>query len=141
MDLTHAPPTVTYDAAAALVAAALRHARARGWSVAVAVVDPNGDVIAAARPDGVRPTTLRMATDKAVTTTLGKTTLAFMERMRDPALAGGLSSRTDLLAWEGGQPIRLDGTLVGGMGASGASGHQDAECVATALAELGFDPA
>ncbi|PWJ20885.1 Haem-degrading [Jannaschia seohaensis] len=64
-----------------------------------------------------------------------------MGRMQDPALAGGLASRTKLPAWEGGQPIRLNGALVGGMGVSGASGHQDSDCVAVALATLGFDPA
>ncbi|MEM8850862.1 MAG: heme-binding protein [Pseudomonadota bacterium] len=139
MDLTRQPPIVTYDAAAALVAEALTHARANDWNVAAVVVDPFGTIVAAGRLDGVPPPVFEMAADKALTTTLGKTTKAFMERMSDPALSLGLTSRPRLLAWEGGLPLRVGGVLVGGMGVSGASGHQDADCVATAIKAIGFD--
>jgi glc operon protein GlcG len=131
--------TLSYEAAAALVAHAVAHARANGWRVAVAVVDPAGHVLASGRMDGVPPPILDFATDKAFTATLGKTSLAFGERMAQlKSLELGLTTRPRLLVWEGGLPVRESGLLVGAIGVSGASGHEDAACARAALAALGL---
>ncbi len=131
--------TLSYEAAAALVAHAVAHARANGWRVAVAVVDPSGHVLASGRMDGAPPPILDFATDKAFTATLGKTSLAFGERMAQlKSLELGLATRPRLLVWEGGLPERESGLLVGAIGVSGASGHEDAACARAALAALGL---
>jgi uncharacterized protein GlcG (DUF336 family) len=39
----------------------------------------------------------------------------------------------------GGLPLLVDGELVGGIGASGGTAAEDEDCVAAAVAGLGFD--
>lgn len=131
---------LTYEAAAALVAGAVAHARENGWAIACAVVDPAGQVLAAGRMDGAAPAILDFARDKAYTAALGRTTRDFFERMssaRDLEL--GLSNRPRLCAWEGGLPVRHGGVLVGAIGVSGAAGPEDAACGRAALAALGLE--
>lgn len=132
-------PTLTYATARDMVARAIAHAEANGWTVAVAVVDPSGHLLASGRMDGAPPPILDFATDKAFTATLGKTSLAFGERMAElKSLELGLATRPRLLAWEGGVPVRKGGGLVGAIGVSGASGHEDAACAQAAITALGL---
>ncbi|MCV6593344.1 MAG: heme-binding protein [Silicimonas sp.] len=136
-DFVRAQNVITYAAARSMVNAALDHARANGWAVAVSVLDPSGAVVASARMDGVAPAILQFAEDKAYTATLGKSTAAFAARMASaPDLTLGLQTRSRLCAWEGGLPIRLDGALIGAIGVSGAAGPEDAACAEAALARL-----
>ena len=131
---------VTYTAAARLRDLACEHAVSNGWSIAVVILDPWGTVITSARMDGVAPAILEIATDKAYTATLGKTTRAFFERMSSsPELTLGLQTRARLCAWEGGVPIRENDVLIGAIGVSGAAGHEDVACAEYALATLGLD--
>lgn len=133
------PPTLTYAAAAQMVAAAMEHATTHDWSVAVAVLDMSGAVVSAGRMDGAVPAILDNAVDKAFTSIQGKSTLDFGKRMvSEPQMALGASNRPRLVAWEGGLPIRANGVLVGGIGVSGASGHEDAACARAALELFGF---
>ena len=128
-------PCVRQSVAAAMVEAALGHAAANGWRVAVAVCEPTGGLVAFGRADGVSPAVCDYAIDKAWTAAVhGRTTQAFGARMAgDPLLALGLSTRRRALAWEGGLPILEGDTLIGGVGVSGATGPEDAACAATAL--------
>lgn len=138
-DHVRTTPTITYDAAAALVHEAIQHARANGWAIACAVVDPGGHVLASGRMDGVAAPILDFATDKAFTSALGRSTKGFFERMSStPELTMGLGNRQRLCAWEGGLPIRHEGVLVGAIGVSGAAGHEDAACGQAAMNSLGF---
>ena len=131
-------PVIRYRSAAKLVAAAITHARENGWSVAVLVVDPWGEVVASGRMDGVAPGIMAIATDKAYTAALGKTTRAFFERMSSsPDLTLGLQNRPRFCAWEGGLPIVEDGRVIGAIGVSGAAGHEDVACGEAALRVLG----
>jgi glc operon protein GlcG len=127
-------------AALRLVHGVLDHAATKGWRVAVAILDPAGQPLASARMDGTAPLIAENALDKAWTALmLRRTTKAFGERAAaDPAFAFGAASRARLLSWEGGLPIVEDGHVIGGIGVSGAAGHEDAECAAVALAALGL---
>jgi len=129
-----------YDAAVRMVAAAVAHAAANGWTVAVAVLDSAGHVLASGRMDGAAPPILDFASDKAFTATLGKTSLAFGERMAQlKSLEMGVATRNRLLTWEGGLPIREGGVLIGAIGVSGASGHEDAACARAAIEAEGLE--
>jgi glc operon protein GlcG len=121
-----------------LVDAALAHASDRGWTISVAVVDISGDIVALGRMDGAPPTIAEFAGDKAFTAAMvSKSTRAFFERMASsPELTMGLSTRRRLLCWEGGLPIVFEGVVIGGIGVSGATGPEDAECATAALKSL-----
>jgi glc operon protein GlcG len=123
-----------------LVEAAITHAEASGWRIAVAVVDVAGHVVALARMDGTTAAIADFALDKAYTAAMTrKTSIAFFERMSSSAeLTMGLANRARLLCWEGGAPIKDADVTIGGIGVSGATGPEDAECAAAALAQLGL---
>ena len=138
MSLAVPVQTITLAAAERAVAAALAHARAQGWRVAVAVADPSGGLVAFGRMDGTPLPVADFAIDKAYTAaTLRRSTRAFGERMAgSPTLSLGLANRARVLAWEGGLPIEVDGTVVGGIGVSGAAGPEDEACAPAAIAAL-----
>lgn len=132
-------PTIRYETASALVAHALAHGAANGWRIAAVVVDPSGHIIAAGRMDGVPAAVFDIAADKALTTTLGNSTLAFSKRMSSSReLELGLMTRHRLCAWQGGLPIIEDTVPIGGLGVSGASGPEDEACALTALEKMGI---
>jgi glc operon protein GlcG len=131
---------IGHGTALALVGHALAHAEKNGWQVAVAVVDGYGNTVASARMDGAHPALSDFAADKAYTSgTQGRTTKDFYARMsQSPDDALGLANRARLTVWEGGVPIRLDGHLIGGIGVSGAKGHEDVACAEAALLAAGL---
>ena len=133
-------PVVSYEASAALVSAATAHAGKKGWRVAAVVVDPFGNIVASGRMDGVSPPIFDYANDKAYTAgTLGKPTSEVFERMSSsPGLSMGVINRNRLCVWDGGVPIIEDGSVIGGLGVSGAAGPEDVQCARTALRECGF---
>ena len=138
-EATHDVPVVSYDAGRSLIEGAMAHAEANGWHVAVVVLDPWGAVVASGRMDGVSPAILEIASDKAYTASMGRSTKAFYERMSSsPDLAMGLQNRDRFCAWEGGLPIRDEGRLIGAIGVSGAAGPEDVACGEAALQGLGL---
>lgn len=133
-------PSLAVEPALALVRAVLDAAAQADLRVAVAVVDPQGSPVALARMDGVTPPILTFAQDKAFTAaTMRRSTAAFADRMlSNPSLSLGLGTRTGLLPWGGGVPVIHAGTVVGGIGVSGATDQQDIALAETALAQVGL---
>jgi glc operon protein GlcG len=132
--------SISYGAASRLVAVAIAHAQSKGWRVCVAVCDASGLGVSMGRMDGVPPSVIDFASDKAFTAVMsGKSTRAFFERMSSSAeLSMGLANRPRLITWEGGLPILEAGAVIGGIGVSGAAGDEDADCATQALAALGM---
>jgi glc operon protein GlcG len=131
---------IGHNTALSLVGHAIDHAAKNGWQVAVAVTDSHGNTVAGARMDGAHPALSEFAADKAYTSgTQGRTTKDFYARMsQSPDDALGLANRSRLTVWEGGLPIRLGGALIGGIGVSGAKGHEDVACARAALMAVGL---
>jgi len=133
-------PVITCAAARKLVDEAIAAAAREGQTIAVAVADPAGHVVAAARMDGVAPAVNGFAEDKAYTSAmLKRSTSALakgMEATRQQEF--GAMSRPRLCAWPGGQPIFEGGSLIGGLGVSGAPGPVDIVIGTAALEAMGF---
>lgn len=132
--------TIASKTALDMIQAAVAQASAMGLSVAVAIVDISGNVLASARMDGVAPPTLTFAEDKAYTSaTMKRSTQAFAERMASsPSLSLGFSTRSRLLVWGGGLPVYRDGKILGGIGVSGAKDVEDIEIGQNVLQQFGF---
>ena len=141
MALSRQLAVITYETAEQLVAAAVAHARAGDWAIAVVVVDPSGHTIASARMDGLPAPIIEFAADKAYTAvTFRKPSAdAAKEMIASKQQEMGALGRPRLCVWDGGVPIREKGALIGGLGISGAPGRIDIECGAKALAALGLD--
>lgn len=116
-------PHLTSDGARAVLDAALEHARANEWNVAVAVVDAGGHLLAFERMDGTQIASIDIAIEKAGTAVRFKRSTRLLEE----AIAGGrLALLTlDIAAFEGGLPLYHDGQLIGAIGVSGVTPQQD----------------
>jgi uncharacterized protein GlcG (DUF336 family) len=141
MNIAVRQATISWEAAHAAVEAAVRHAEALGVLINVAVTDNGGNLIAFLRMPGAFPQSIDIAIDKAYTSGgFGFPTKQWMSIFGDnEGMKFGFSARPRLVVFGGGLPIRVEGELVGGIGVSGASEEQDAECALAGLKAIGAD--
>lgn len=124
---------ISMEAAQALLTRALDAARAGGFRMAVAIVEPNGELVAFARMDDTQYGSILVAQRKARTAARYRLATSVME---ERTLAGRIVTlaNEDSLPIAGGIPIVADGRIVGAIGVSGASAADDALVAAAALA-------
>jgi glc operon protein GlcG len=120
---------ISLESARKVAAPALAEATKNNWSVAVAVVDPGGNLVYYEKMDNTQLGSANVAVDKARSAALFKRpTKAF----QDALAAGGDSVRLlrlqGVVPVEGGIPLVIDGKIVGAIGVSGATNAQDAQC-------------
>ncbi|MBM3536576.1 MAG: heme-binding protein [Alphaproteobacteria bacterium] len=115
--------------------AALKACRASGYQVAVAIVDRSGILQTLIRDRFAGPHTVTIATDKAWTAvTLRQDTLE-LARLSESGEMSGLRQFPRIVAVGGGLMVEAGGSIVGGIGVSGApGGPADARC-----AQAGID--
>jgi glc operon protein GlcG len=124
---------ITMDRAQSLVQAAVAEANKRGWAMNVAVVDPNGDLIAFARMDGAQLASVSISQHKArVAARYRRPTRALEDGVQKMGLTY-LTTLDDAIASRGGIPLVEGGKIIGAIGCSGGTGSQDeATCTAAA---------
>jgi uncharacterized protein GlcG (DUF336 family) len=131
---------LTLDLARRLIDAAEAEARAQGHELSFAIVDAGGHPVAIARMDDADWITPDVAFGKAWTAAAFRAPSAAQgDKAKDlVAFAGAISSATQgrYTPQIGGLPIVLDGAPAGGMGASGAAGHEDEAVVRAALEQV-----
>lgn len=130
-------PTVTYEAAARIVAAGLQIAERHGVRAVVAVADPSMALVAFGRADGATPHSSETSQRKANTSASTRKPTAAMAPDLSVALehgSGGL-----LTSIKGGVPLAFGGVHVGGIGIAGGRPDQDAEIAVELLAAVGAD--
>ena len=106
-------------------------------SVAVAIADSHGELIAFARMDAVPLPSIVIAMNKAWTAArTGKPTQEIGERVKHPEKGHDISYYGDsrFVGWGGGVPVLRNGQVVGAVAVSGLSSAEDA-----ALAALGAE--
>jgi len=122
-------PSITLEVAKKVAAPALEEAVKNHWNIAVAVVDPSGNLVYYEKMDNTQLGSANIAMDKARTAARFKRPT---KEFQDPLAAGGAGIRIlgleGVTPVEGGFPLILDGKIVGAIGASGASSAQDAQC-------------
>ena len=122
------------------MAAAEAEAARNGWPVAIAIVDPAGQLVRFVKLDGTQNGSGPVAQAKARTAALFRRPTQLFE---DAVAQGGkglrILSMPDVVAIEGGVPIYAAGLVVGGIGVSGMASGQDAQVAlagAGAVAEM-----
>jgi glc operon protein GlcG len=121
-------PAITADRAAKVVAAAVEEAKKspRNWKLAIAVVDPNGDLVYFYKMDQTQVASIAIAQGKARTAArFRRPSGAFFTAMQNPANAYLATLDPTLIASHGGFPLIEGGKLIGAIGCSGATGDQD----------------
>jgi glc operon protein GlcG len=124
---------ITMDRAQSLIQAAVAESNKRGWAMNVAVVDPNGDLIAFGRMDGAQLASVPISQHKArVAARYRRPTRAFEDAVQKFSL-NYILTLDDVVASRGGIPLVEGGKLIGAIGCSGGTGSQD-EAICTAAA-------
>lgn len=138
-----APSLVSLAMAESIIAAAKAKAEQEGWAMSFAVVDNFGRPVAMARMDGTRWMTPKVAHSKALTAaTFGRPSASVEEFAKGrPHLFKSVQKLIGepLLPAGGGLPIRVDGKLLGGVGASGGTEAEDIEAAQAGLDALGME--
>jgi glc operon protein GlcG len=132
---------ISLEIALALLSRVRDEAATRRLSLAAAVVDDSGNVVASQKMDGAALGAMQLAVGKAYTSVLwGTPTGEFMQSTQPGGDDWGWNA-TDprIVVYAGGVPLFVGGELVGGIGASGGAAAEDAECVVAAVRSLEFD--
>jgi len=132
---------LSLELALSLLARVREEAEARDLSLAAAVVDASGQVLASQRMDGTALGAMQLALGKAFTAVSWATPSGEFSHSTQPGGDDWGWNTTDprIVVYAGGVPLLADGELVGAIGASGGAASEDEECVVAAAAALGFD--
>ncbi len=134
MEKTFQRQSVTAELAQKMIEAAMAKAKSVGVPLVVAVLDESGLLKAFCRMDGAPLISIEVAQNKAYTALFGMPSQDFFNRIKDnPALLAGVPHIPRIALFGGGIPIRIDGAVVGGIGASGGTVEQDIACAQAGL--------
>jgi len=124
---------LSFPIAKAIAEGAMADCKARGYPVAVVVVDRGGDTRVAMRDDDAGPHTLENARRKAYTAlTFKMTTEEFIKDMATRPVRREQTTLPNVIAISGGVPIQVGKDVIGGVGVSGSPGV-DEPCVRAGL--------
>lgn len=132
----HNVPIIGYAEAKKIIDSIVAKAAAMQKSVAVAVADPHGELIAFARMDGAPLPSIGIAMNKAYTAARARNpTQEIGDKVRHPEEGYDIAYYGDsrFVGWGGGIPIWRDGAITGAIAVSGLSSQEDVE-----LATLGL---
>src|SRR3954466_7294228 len=122
-------PPITVENAKKAAAAALAEAAKNHWTMAVAIVDPNGTLIYYEKSDNTQLGSAKVCINKARSAALYKRP---SKAFQDSLTQGGAGMRVlgleGAVPVEGGIPLIADGKIVGAIGVSGDSSEHDGQC-------------
>ncbi len=138
--VTRNNPKLTLEGARAVLAAAERRADELHVPMDLAVVDEGGHLLAFARMDGAKPSSVEIAIVKARAAAVRRSTTG-------PAMSGdqpnflvavglAMASPTQQTPLRGGVPLIVDGQVVGAIGASAGTEEQDLDVARAGAAAL-----
>jgi glc operon protein GlcG len=121
--IPHGAP-ITLEQARYAAAAAEAEARKHGWSMAIAVAELSGALVYFLKMDNTQYGSIKIAQAKAETAAqFRRPTKMFTDALADGHMF--FLTFAGISAAPGGLPILADGKLIGAIGVSGGSGHQD----------------
>lgn len=116
--------TVSLELAKKIAAACEAEAVKNKWTVVIAVVDDGGNLVYLERMDNAQLGSIKIATEKARTAIYFKRPTKSYE---DRVMGGNnaILSLPNVLPFDGGIPLVVDGQYIGSVGVSGGSSQQD----------------
>ena len=130
---------LTLDESLRMLEAARAKAAEIGVRVAIAVLDPRGDLVALHRMDGALWRTVPISQGKAAASAAWDVPSGDLADRWDQPVVRALSMMEQgrIIPWQGALPVRRpDGAMIGAIGVSGARPAQDEEVAAAGLAAL-----
>ena len=125
---------LTLDDVKRIAAAAEAETRANGWAVSSAACDGGGHALWLQRMDDAPLMSAMVAPEKARTCVLsGKPSRVYEEMVNNGRFA---ALKMPVVPLEGGEPIIVDGTVIGAIGVSGVKAGEDAQVARAGVAAL-----
>ena len=130
-------PPITVENAKKAAAAALAEALKNHWTMAVAVVSPDGTLIYYEKMDNTQNGSANVSINKARSAALYKRPT---KALQDGLAAGGAGLRILALEGavpvEGGIPLLAEGKIIGAIGVSGDTSDHDGVCATAGAATI-----
>jgi glc operon protein GlcG len=126
-----APPEsfISVADAHAIIEGAVAYAREKNWRMGVVVLDASGEIVAGERMDGASGRNVRFAEGKAFAAVMYRTTtqaLSELYKTRPDRYFGIMNMYGDkVYLVGGGEPLALDGKLIGAVGVAGLPEFED----------------
>jgi uncharacterized protein GlcG (DUF336 family) len=128
---------IPLEKAKAVAAVAMAEAQKNNWTMAVTIVDPNGDLVFFEKIDGTQLGSIDLSIDKARSAARFKRATKTYE---DAVAGGGVGMRIlkveGAMPVEGGIPLVENGKIIGAIGVSGGQSSQDGICATAAAATI-----
>ena len=119
---------LSYPIALTIAQAALDDCKNRGYATSAVVVDRGGNTVVALRADNASVHTMENARRKAYTAMTFKMTTDFIKDMATRPVRREQATLPNVIAIDGGVPIKIGNDVIGGVGLSGSPGV-DEQCV------------
>ena len=128
-------PMLTLDDCRKITTAAEAEAKKNNWNVCIAILDDGGDLLHLIRMDGATPANAHIAVEKGRTAArTRRSTTNWQERVQKRPELLQMPGVTPV---QGGLPIVVEGTCIGGVGISGVQSHEDEQIAAAGIKALG----
>jgi glc operon protein GlcG len=128
---------ITLDQAKKVLSAAEAEMKKNNWLMSIAILDSGGHLVLFQRADGSQFAGAKIAEDKAWSAVGYKRP---GKMFQDRLATGGVETRILQLrgvsALDGGDPIVVDGKVIGAIGVSGGAGEQDGQVSKAGAAAL-----
>ena len=122
-------PPISLEMAKKVAAPVIAEAAKNNWAIAVAVVDPAGNLVYYEKMDNTQLGSDHIAVEKARTAaTFKRPTKAFEDALAKGSENWRILTLSGVVASEGGIPLLIDGKIVGAIGVSGMTSAQDGQC-------------
>jgi uncharacterized protein GlcG (DUF336 family) len=118
---------INLETAKKVVAAAVAEMQKRNWhGMCIAVVGPSGDLVYFEKDDTCQYASISISQHKARTAArYRRPTVAFERLLAKGDYFSYLPTLDDVIASRGGNPLIVNGKVIGAIGASGGAGSQD----------------
>jgi glc operon protein GlcG len=121
--------SISLENAKKAAAAASTEAHKNNWTMAIAIVDPDGTLIYYEKIDNTQLGSAKFAVEKARSAALFKRpTKIFQDRLTSGNAGLPVLAVEGAVPVEGGIPLVSDGHIVGAIGVSGDTSEHDAQC-------------
>jgi len=120
---------ISLENAKKAAAPALAEAVKNNWNIAVAIVDPSGNLVYYEKMDNTQLGSANVSVDKARTAAQFKrSTKAFQDALANGGENLRILGLPGVVPAEGGIPLLIEGKIVGAIGVSGMTSAQDNQC-------------
>ena len=120
-------PPINIETAKKVAAAAVAELKKRNWhGMCITVVDPHGDLVYFERDDNCQYASISISQHKARTAArYRRPTVVFERLLAKGGFFAYLPTLDDVIMSRGGNPLMVDGKVIGAIGVSGGTGSQD----------------